>query len=281
MHSPKEIATWMKAGDYNSQVQLHQTEFRCRLVESWNIPLGARVLEIGCGQGDTTAVLASAVGPTGKILAVDLAESSYGAPVSLGDSAKSLVESPVGEQIEFLFQFDVMDRNNGLGPDAFDVIVLAHCTWYFASLEMLGAILDRVRPWAPRICLSEWDLQPEQPNQFGHFLAVLIQGQIEAHKASSIANVRTPYSREQLQLLLESTGWATEFESLVDTRELEDAGWEIGLCLSGSPKDLTEIDLAPKLRSLLTSQLDVLRRLSGSSEARALNAYSLSARRRE
>ncbi len=206
MHSPNEIATWMKAGDHDSQVQLHQTEFRCRLVESWNIPVGARMLEIGCGQGDTTAVLASVVGPKGKILAVDLAESTYGAPVSLGDSAKRLLESPVGEQIEFRFQYDVMDRTSELDHNEFDVIVLAHCTWYFASLELLGAVLSRVRPLASRICMSEWDLQPEQSSQFGHFLAVLIQGQIEVHKASSKANVRTPYSREQLQLILQKTG---------------------------------------------------------------------------
>ena len=117
--------------------------------------------------------------------------------------------------------------------------------------------------------MSEWDLQPEQSSQFGHFLAVLIQGQIEVHKASSKANVRTPYSREQLQLILEKTGWTTEFESLIDTRDLEDAGWEIGLCLSESPKDLAEIDIDPKLRSFLNSQLDVLRRFEGNREVRS------------
>ena len=54
-------------------LQLAQTGLRKRIVDIWGIQRGAQVLEIGCGQGDLTAVLAHAVGPEGHVTACDLA----------------------------------------------------------------------------------------------------------------------------------------------------------------------------------------------------------------
>lgn len=59
-------------------IQHSQTVHRLALVRHWNIPTGARVLEIGCGQGDCTTVLASAVGEHGSVIAVDPADLDYG-----------------------------------------------------------------------------------------------------------------------------------------------------------------------------------------------------------
>ena len=39
---------------------------------------GSRVLEIGCGQGDTTVVLAELVGEEGKVIGVDPGPLDYG-----------------------------------------------------------------------------------------------------------------------------------------------------------------------------------------------------------
>lgn len=61
------------------RIQLGQTEHRIDLVRRWNIQQGDHILELGCGQGDTTAVLAAAVGETGHITAVDPASLDYGA----------------------------------------------------------------------------------------------------------------------------------------------------------------------------------------------------------
>jgi predicted methyltransferase len=59
-------------------VQLSQTKHRLDLLERWNIPKGSRVLELGCGQGDCTTVLADAVGEEGKVVALDPADLEYG-----------------------------------------------------------------------------------------------------------------------------------------------------------------------------------------------------------
>lgn len=48
------------------------------MLEHWNIPTGASVLEIGCGQGEFTVCLADAVGPTGRVVAVDGALPGWG-----------------------------------------------------------------------------------------------------------------------------------------------------------------------------------------------------------
>lgn len=41
------------------------------------IEKGSTVLEIGCGQGDTTAVIASMVGENGNVVVVDIADPKY------------------------------------------------------------------------------------------------------------------------------------------------------------------------------------------------------------
>lgn len=267
----------MAASGPSRDEQIRQTRFRLQLVQDWQIPSGARVLEIGCGQGDTTAVLAEAVGPTGQVVAVDLADPSYGAPVNLGDSARFLSESDLGARIEFRFNFDVM--STAFPPDSFDFIVLAHCTWYFSSLDRLQETFAHIRPWAQKLCLSEWDLQPVSIDQLGHLLAVLIQGQVESYKVQSEANVRTPYSREALHALLRESGWKVATERLVDATELADARWEVGGCLASSLSEADNLELPPKLRSLLGSQVDVLRRLSTQAVIRPLPSYSIVAER--
>jgi ubiquinone/menaquinone biosynthesis C-methylase UbiE len=59
-------------------VQIGQTEHRLKLASQWPIHVGSSILEIGCGQGDCTAVLASIVGSTGHVTAIDPADLSYG-----------------------------------------------------------------------------------------------------------------------------------------------------------------------------------------------------------
>jgi SAM-dependent methyltransferase len=277
--SADQLAALMASTRHDPAAQLRQTRLRVDLVRDWQIPTGARALEIGCGQGDTTAALAEAVGSHGHVTAVDLAGPGYGAPVTIGDSTRHLAAGPLGERIDFRLEFDALDPANAFPDDAFDVVVLAHCTWYFASLDQLAETLRRIRPWAPRLCLSEWELQPDSIEQSGHFLAVLIQGQIEAFTTQSVANVRTPYSRETLHALLRETSWSVTSESLVDASELDDGRWEIEECLDVSRAAAQELDLPARPKELLASQLDVLQRIYDRGQTRSLPAYSVVAER--
>lgn len=60
-------------------VPYSQTLHRLELLQHWNIPTGSTVLEIGCGQGDCTTVLAHTIGEQGRVVAIDPAELDYGA----------------------------------------------------------------------------------------------------------------------------------------------------------------------------------------------------------
>jgi len=229
------------------------------------------------GEGDMTAVLAEAVGPKGHVTAVDVAEPSYGAPVTLGESAARLAAGPLGPRIGFRFGTDVLAPSVDFPENAFDHVVLAHCSWYFASLGQLRDTLARVRPWARRLWFTEWDLTPASGDQLAHLLAVLIQGQVEAAGSRGQGNVRTPFSCEGLLRLLPETGWTADSRGSVDTGELQDGDWEIAACLDlvGTVEHLAA--LPESVRHLVLSQADVLRAIAKPHDNRALAAYSVTA----
>lgn len=69
-------------------------------VRLWDISPGSRVLELCCGQGDTTTELGNGVGPTGHVDAVDPGSPDYGNP-PLKDAQDDVLSSPVGFRISF------------------------------------------------------------------------------------------------------------------------------------------------------------------------------------
>lgn len=73
LHDPK----------YFKAVALPQAAQRIKLVERWDVKPGERILELGCGQGDCTAVLAVAVGSHGHVTAVDPGPPDYGTQSSV------------------------------------------------------------------------------------------------------------------------------------------------------------------------------------------------------
>lgn len=72
-------------------IQHSQTLHRLVLLQYWDIAPGSKVLELGCGQGDCTTVLAYTVGERGSVVAVDPAELDYGAPFSISIRRPSLL----------------------------------------------------------------------------------------------------------------------------------------------------------------------------------------------
>ncbi|MCX4787290.1 methyltransferase domain-containing protein [Streptomyces sp. NBC_01221] len=272
------LAADMAAADHSPDIQLSQTRHRAALVASWHIAPCSTVLELGCGQGDMTAVLAEAVGPKGRVVAVDVAEPSYGAPVTLGESAARLAAGPLGPRIEFHFGTNVLDPSVDFPEGTFDHVVLAHCSWYFASLRQLRDTLARVRPWARHLWFTEWDLTPTSGDQLAHLLAVLVQGQIEAAGSHGEGNVRTPFSREELLRLLPEAGWTTDGSGSVNTEDLQDGDWEIAACLDLAGTEERLAALPEPVRQIVLSQADVLRAIAKPRGNRALAAYSVTAR---
>ncbi|WHT48778.1 methyltransferase domain-containing protein [Sporosarcina thermotolerans] len=140
---------------YNGEkeIQRIQTGHRLKLVEFWNIRKGDRVLEIGCGQGDTTAALAYKVGNQGFVHGIDIAQADYGGPITLGEARNQLLDSDMGDRMKIEFGVDVLSDEIDFPPMSFDYIVFSHCAFYLRSEEELTVILSKVQKWGSSFAL--------------------------------------------------------------------------------------------------------------------------------
>ena len=273
---PDALAELMPSYRLGPDTQRRQTWFRCSVVDAWGIPEGARVLEIGCGQGDTTAVLANAVGPSGSVVAVDSGPPTYGSPISIGESMHGLIEGPLGPRIDARMPYDLLEAND-FDDDAFDVVVLAHCSWYFASMDRLEATLRLANRLAPRIALSEWDIQAADEASLAHCLAIQIQAEIGKWLPSDQLNIRTLTTRDEAIAMLGSAGWEVASVASIDSRSLDDGKWEVGACLEAAKS----LDALPSnTRSQLEAELDAMRIARSRDDACSLRSFALMAHRR-
>ncbi|KAG9258580.1 S-adenosyl-L-methionine-dependent methyltransferase [Emericellopsis atlantica] len=221
-------------------VQEAQTLHRLALLEAWNIAAGSKILELGCGQGDCTAVLASAVGEQGSVIAVDPADLNYGAPHTLGQAQHHLSQGTLGKQITWVQQSPLdylssLSSPSGTQDNTFDATVLAHSLWYFASPSLILSTFRAIKQHSKRLLLAEWSLVATQPSAQPHVLAALTQASLECRKASSASNVRTVLGPKRLTELARAAGWQLEDETLVQPGDcLFDGRWEVAACLSSS-----------------------------------------------
>lgn len=125
-------------------IQQVQLQHRMELVEAFGIQKGMRVLELGCGQGDTTVAIADAVGENGRVVALDIAGPDYGAPLTVGQATERIKKSPLGERIDFHLEMD-FDLFEATIP--FEVAVFSHCSWYFKQPEDLLNYFKKSEDW--------------------------------------------------------------------------------------------------------------------------------------
>ncbi|KAJ4369105.1 hypothetical protein N0V83_006189 [Neocucurbitaria cava] len=234
LHDPKHFS-----------IQHSQTLHRLVLLQHWNIPTGSKLLELGCGQGDCTTVLASAVGEQGTVVAVDPAELDYGAPYTLGQAQGHISQGPLGKRIVWV-QKSPLDYLSSLLPSstssppareskAFDTAVLAHCLWYFPFPAVILSTFRALKQHSKRLLLAEWSLVATHPSAQPHVLAALTQAALECRKPESDSNVRTVLGPKRLTELALAAGWQLESETRVQGGEgLLDGQWEVSACLSSS-----------------------------------------------
>ena len=255
-----EIVGYMKLYGDNDKVQAIQTEHRLKLAEFWDIRKGDRVLEIGCGQGDTTAVLAYLVGENGLVHGVDLGGRRVIKKNTLGEAAQHLQQSKLGKQIQIDFETDVLAAELDFSENFFDVIVLSHCSWYFQSPQQLLDVLKKTRQWGKKLCFAEWDMRIQQMEQYPHLLAVLIQAQYECYKESSESNIRTLFAADDLIQLAEQAGWSISEHTSIYSPNLQDGMWEVDYTLSEYEAELQHNrNLTDKLKALIQTEVSLLK----------------------
>lgn len=242
-------------------IQTSQTEHRIRLINRWRIPRGSRVLEIGCGQGDCTGVLAEAVGPDGHVDAVDPGPRDYGAPFPLGQAQDHLSASAVGGRIAW-HRADPVDYLGG--DQTWDVAVLAHCIWYFDRTETLGQILRCLRGRVTRVLVAEYALRASVAAARPHVLAAVARASLEAHSASSQANIRCMASPRVIKAVAAAERWALEAEDhVVPDAGLLDGHWEAGAIRSagedGWDREIEQAGIRePRVVTMLSSSRDAV-----------------------
>jgi len=179
------------------------------------------VLEIGCGQGDSTVVLADAVGETGHVDAYDPASPDYGRPITLGQAQALVKEGELGPRITFHRTLPPASENS------YDFIVLSHSIYYFASPAILPALLSSLPP-STHLCIAEWSLHSSSPASVPHVLTALLLSLLESKReVESSGNIRTVLSPSQISSAVEAVGWVKESSELQPTGEgLRHAYWE-------------------------------------------------------
>jgi ubiquinone/menaquinone biosynthesis C-methylase UbiE len=205
-----------------------QTTHRVNLLKVSNIEDGDRILEIGCGQGDCTTVLALMY-PSSKIDAVDPGSLDYGGPETLGEAQERIKAYEFGERISF-HQATPVEFLAEVKENDFDVAVLCHCMWYFKGKSEALAVLKAVRAKVKKLFIAEWGLKSKTPEGQIHLLAALTMGTREARIPHSNANIRSALAPVTIKSLVKEAGFSLSEENwIVPSKTLEDGRWETGM----------------------------------------------------
>ncbi|KAH8719080.1 Methyltransferase ustM [Beauveria bassiana] len=237
LHRPKD----------RERVVVPQFEHRLNLCRAWKIPTGARILDIGCGQGESTLILADAVGPDGHVTGVDTAPADYGGPVTVGQAQSFILKSPYASRLTFerAEVIEVLQRVNDKtfdkiqvqspaqnastteenavnhlppspGPEPiFDGAVFLHSLWYARSREIVASLFTMLaNARIPRIYIAEWMCQANKVAQEPHYLAARAQMLLHSYKAVEDKsprldeqNIRAALPPDELFRIATKHGW--------------------------------------------------------------------------
>lgn len=237
--SGKSIAKLMATYSINRIEQVRQTEYRVKLADFWQISEGCRILEIGCGQGDMTAVILDRTGPSGYVLALDAGVPEYGEPVTVGDSMAHLQSGPLGSTLEVRW----FDYNRDIIPNDFDAVVFAHSSWYFDSYDQLLEELRFAAQKSNTLLFAEWLDEPNTMPQVKHGFVAKCLSLIYA-SGHHVGNVCSSFSYETLLKALEETGWEIAEEAQFEIPDLSDAKWEYAALLEFLDTEIKQVEKA-------------------------------------
>lgn len=236
--------------DETAKLQNPQAELRLAITDAWDsIKTSFRILELGCGQGDMTAVLATLVGPSGRIFALDPADpENYGAPWTLKQAQDHLSSTEIGARIKWIHSDAIKYLEET--EEVFDAVVLSQCLWYFPSVKAIADTLRTIKKLkgSPRLLLAEYALESQHAEALPHILAAITQGAMEVHKSTSESNIRTLITPSALRQCAEECGWRLISErKITPDVAYQDGRWEVGAVLEN--KFLDEInDVVPEGR---------------------------------
>lgn len=251
------------------EIQQVQLQHRIDLVKAFGVKKGMSIIEIGCGQGDTTVALADAVGKDGKVIGIDIASRNYGSPLTLGQATDLIKKSALGERITFHLE---MDFDTFESDEVFDIAVLSHSSWYFKKPEDLLRYFKKFRKIAKCICFAEWDLDFTHITQRSHFCAASIQA-LYSNFVKNDGNIQNLFHKIQIQELLEKADFQIKKQCIVNATYLQDAMWEKSYANSIREKF---VDAPPMIQSMVNSYYELMN--SSNENEKSLNSFTICAR---
>lgn len=259
------------------EIQRVQSEHRLKLIEFWGIKEGQKVLEIGCGQGDTTVALGYVVGKNGFVHGLDCADENYGAPETLGKARKRIMKTELGDRLKMTFECNILNDDIVFDEDEFDVVVLSHCLWYFPDYEVLEKILKKVKPYAKKLCIAEWNPIITNSSQLSHLYSAQVQSICESFVENSDSNIRTMFYPNDIKTAVVSAGYRITNTANIYSENVNDARWEVDMTLSAYPRKISRNQHIPdRLKELLLSQIQAIR---DAKEIKPMASYVLNATR--
>ncbi|KAM4064467.1 methyltransferase [Hirsutella rhossiliensis] len=254
--TPQEVIACLLDQD-EPEHNLAAIEHRQRLIKSWKIPQGSKVLEVGPGQGDFTVCLADAVGPTGQVVAVDPAPLDWGTP-DYRTAQGFVLRSPLGSRIQFV-QADPIDFLDAptTATKSFDFIVFCHSIWYFSQPSFLPTMLSKARPCVANVLIAEYSLSTSHPSAVPHVLASLAANAVESFRGEdSKRNIRCALTPLRMIEAAEEVGWALSHEETVTPGEKQlDAFREVNMILKSRlfKADMESVQAGDKVKTMLQS----------------------------
>ncbi|KAK8143183.1 hypothetical protein G3M48_007605 [Beauveria asiatica] len=241
------------------QIEKAQVEHRIQLINTWRIPPGSKILEIGCGQGTCTTVLATAVGPNGHVDAVDPAPSDYGSPYTLSQAQAIISAGALGSRITW-HNDEPTDVLATSGEKVWDYAVFSHCIWYFDSRDVLSTILRAIKGRVGSILVAEYALRATERDAEPHVLSALARASLEAHNPASTANIRCLLSPAGIKDVAEASGWKAGDEfNIVPAAGLLDGVWETDEVRSKSFVEEVEKRInSPRVKETLLSSREAV-----------------------
>jgi SAM-dependent methyltransferase len=171
------------------------------LFDAARLAPGESVLDVGCGTGPTTWAAARAVGPTGRVVGLDVSAEMLAAAATAGTA------SPADAATEWV-QADAVTWTPPMG--AFDVVLSRFGVMFFSDPAAAFAHLaEAARPDGGRLAFAAWQRRDESD-----LFAVSLHAVVAAlpHLAPEVpADDEGPFSladTEALVALLAGAGWA-------------------------------------------------------------------------
>ncbi|KAK1774686.1 hypothetical protein QBC45DRAFT_337053 [Copromyces sp. CBS 386.78] len=234
---------------------------RLSILSQWSIPPGSRVLDIGCGQGDSSLALALELGPTCHVTGIDTAPPDYGTPMTISHSQEKILQSSLGNRLAFhnevdaatFFNLKLQGQGGGsAGADEggarfnFDAATACHSLFYFPSHSSVASLFHELATTAgiKKVYVAEYDpssFSPSSSSSFAmtwtpqtpHVLAAKAQALYYAYKAAE-ADVVKEKKQQQLghippnkneELLPLNIRAAPDVETI--TRAAAEAGYKV------------------------------------------------------